>query len=275
MATYPEQAGVSYPVITGQDGNRWGTAFHLGRAGDPVWRLRNPGRETQILRTRGWHMSDEVANRIPTGDQDRGLLVVDQAFGYSVFFGVVVPHRGSRTITASASAIYWHRSNGLDGRNPRSNDNRNFCSRGRIPDSIVIRPELVRAGIQRGTGLGHVLQIALSETNARTFGRGYVHPMIGCEDRHVTGWGAEGERIRIAPGVNLVSRGLSGGALVIARTLQQHGAYIGDNSGSAATLKGAQSARGYVPYAGTNVTADCLKGKISWKDFEVVKAGWQ
>ncbi len=275
MASYPEQAGVTYPVITRQEGSERRTTIHLGHPGDPIWRLANPRRETRILSAQGWHMADDVVDRIPRGDQDRSLLVLDRAFGYSVLFGDVVPHRRSRTITVSASTIFWHRSNGLDHRNPRSNDRRNYCSRGRIPDALVIRPDLVRAGIRRGTGLGHVLQLFLVETNSRTFGKGFVHPMVGCESRHVDGWGAEGERIRIAPSVNLVRRGLTGGALVIARTLQQHGAYIGDNSGSASTLKGAQSTDRFRPYAGTNVTADCLRGKIAWNDFEVVRAGWQ
>jgi hypothetical protein len=220
-------------------------------------------------------MADAVVDRIPTGSQDRPLLVVDPSSGYTVFCGDVVPHRATRTIVAGSSAIFWHHSNGLDRRNPRSSDSRNFSSRGRIPDAMVIRPDLVRRGIAHRTGLGHVLQLAFAETDARTFGKGYVHPMVGTEDKHVAGWGAEGERIRIAPHINLAARGLTGGALVIARTLQQHGAYIGDNSGTGATLKGAQSTRTYNPYAGTNVTTDCLRGKVSWNDFEVVVAGWQ
>jgi hypothetical protein len=275
MATYPDQAAFPYPVITGQKKSQWGTTFHLSQPGDPIWTLKNPRPETQILATQGWHMADQVADRIPTGLQDRGLLVVDPTFVYSVFCGDVVPDRSTRTLTVGASAVFWHASNGLDKRNPRSNDLRNSCSRGRIPDSLVIRPDLVTAGIANGTGLGHVLQLFLCETDARTFGTGYVHPMVGCETRHVGGWGAEGERVRIAPSVDLVARGLTGGALVIARTLQQHGAYIGDNSGSASTLKGAQSTTSYYPYYGTNVTTDCLKGKVTWNDFEVVVAGWQ
>jgi hypothetical protein len=220
-------------------------------------------------------MADAVANRIPAGGQDRLLVVVDPVLGYTVLCGDVVPDLGSRTISAATSGIFWHTSNGLDRRNPRSNDARNFCSRGRIPDSLVIRPDLVQAGIANGTGLGHVLELFLVETNSRTFGTGFVHPMVGTESRHTTGWGAEGERLRINPRVDLAARGLTGGALVIARTLQQHGAYIGDNSGSASTLKGAQSTATDDPYAGTNVATDCLEGKVTWDDFEVVVAGWQ
>jgi hypothetical protein len=275
MSTHPEQRNVPAPLISGQNDNQWGASFHVGGRTDPVWRLRNPHTETAILTTHGWHMPDTVVDRIPTGNEDRLLVVLDPVFGYTMVCGDAVANRATRTITATASAIFWHTSNGLDRRNPRSDDDRNFCSRGRIPDALVIRPDLVQAGIADGTGLGHVLELFLVETDSRTFGTGFVHPMVGTESRHTGGWGAEGERLRIDPSINLVARGLTGGALVIARTLQQHGAYIGDNSGSASTLKGAQSTATHNPYAGTNVTTDCLAGKITWDDFEVVTAGWQ
>src|SRR3954451_16512619 len=250
MATNPDQRDVRHPRISGQQNTQWGTTFHLGAGIDPVWRLRNPSSDTAVLNTHGWHMAETVANRIPAGSQDRLLMVVDPVLGYTVLCGDVVPYLGSRTISAATSGIFWHASNGLDGRNPRSHDARNVCSRGRIPDSLVIRPDLVQAGIANSTGLGHVLELFLVETNSRTFGTGFVHPMVGTESRHTTGWGAEGERLRINPRIDLAARGLMGGALVIARTLQQHGAYIGDNSGSASTLKGAQSAATHDPYAG-------------------------
>jgi hypothetical protein len=270
MKTNPDQRSVTYPTITGQGTNPWGTTEHVGVATDPIWKLRNPTTDTKILATQGWHMADSVADRIPTGTQDRPFLIVDRIFGYSLFCGDVVPDKSTRTITVGASAIFWHSSNGLDRRNPRTNDKRNYCSRGRIPDAMLIRPDLVRSGIANGTGLGHVLQMFLVATDARTFGTGYVHPMVGCEQRHIDGWGAEGERIAIRPDLDLKSRGLTDAALVVARTLQQHGAYIGDNSGSGSTLKGAQSTATYKPYAGTNLTRDCLKGKITWDDFVVI-----
>jgi hypothetical protein len=93
--------------------------------------------------------------------------------------------------------------------------------------------------------------------------------MTGAESGNV-GFGAEGERIAIRADVDLVGRGLTGGALVLARTLQTHGAYIGDNSGSSTQLKGQSGG-----YPGTNVTTDCLKGKVTWDDFVVLPKAWQ
>lgn len=273
MRTHPDQKGVSYPKINGiVASSSWGTTFHLGTAGDPIWKLTGPGvrPETQILATQGFHMADSVASRFPTGTQDRPGLVNDPVFGYTAHFGDAVPNKAARTISCSASSVFWHSSNGLDKRNPRSNDARNYCSRGRIPDSMVIRGDVVRQAAANGTSLGYVLQMFFVETDGTA---GFCHPMVGCEKRH-TGWGAEGTRIAIRPDVNLPGRGLTGGALAIARTLQDHGCYLGDNSGSSSQLKGEQATASYTPYAGTNVTSTCLS-KLSWNDFFVLPRGWQ
>ena len=266
MKTHPDQKQIPYPRFTGLDGNQWGTTTHVSTASDPVWRLKNPRRETQVLATQGFHMADAVAQRVPTGTQDRPFLIVDPVFGYSLFCADVVPDRATRTITVSASAVFHHSSNGLDKRNPRSNDARNFASRGRIPDAMAIRPDLLKAGIANGTGLGHVLHAFFVETLTSA---GHVHPMVGSEGDKV-GWGAEGDRIAIRSTLDLKARGLTDAALVIARTLQTHGAYLGDNSGSSTMLKGVQTTPTYNPYAGTNMKADCLKA-LTWDDFVVLK----
>ena len=266
MRTHPDQKSYSYPRITGMDGNQWGTTTHVSDASDPVWKLKNPRKQTQILATQGFHMRDEVAKRVPTGTQDRPFLIVDPVFGYSLFCADVVPDPQTRTITVSASAVFHHSSNGLDGRNPRSDDTRNFASRGRIPDAMAIRPDLLKAAIENGTGLGHVLHAFFVETLTTA---GFCHPMIGTEsDKH--GWGAEGDRIAIKPDVDLKARGLTDAALAIARTLQTHGAYLGDNSGSSTMLKGVQTTSTYNPYDGTNMRVDCLKA-LTWDDFHVLK----
>ena len=266
MKTHPDQKKFAYPRINGAaSGNSWGTTFHLGSASDPVWKLKNPRTETKILATQGFHMADAVAARVPTGTQDRPLLVVDPVLGYSIFCADVVPDRATRTITVSNSAVDYHASNGLDGRNPRSNDKRNFNSRGRIPDALVIRPDLLSYGMANGTGLGHVLQAFFVETRSAD---GFRHPMVGAENSKV-GFGAEGERLAISPSVDLTKRGLSPAGLVLARTLQQHGMYLGDNSGSFTKLKGAQSTSTYDPYGGA-LNADSLK-RITWDDFVVLE----
>jgi len=88
--------------------------------------------------------------------------------------------------------------------------------------------------------------------------------MVGPEQNKY-GFGAEGERIAIAPNVNLSRRGLSPAALVIARTLKRYGCYFGDNSGSQSCLKAEQENRTR-PVWGGRLGRDSLKG-ITWNDF--------
>lgn len=273
MATHPDQRDTKYPKINGcVASSLWGTNFALGSATDPIWRITGAGvkPETQIAASQGFHMADAVAARYPTGTQDRPGLVVDPVFGYSVHFADAVANKTNRTINVSSSGLFWHASNGLDRRNPRSNDKRNYCSRGRIPDAMVIRGDLVRAAAAAGTSLGHVLQMFFVETR---YADGFCHPMVGAESGK-NGWGAEGLRIGVHRSVNLAVRGLTGGALAIAKTLQEYGCYLGDNSGSGSKLKGEQASSNYAPYAGTNVTPTCLS-KLTWADFVVYPKGWQ
>jgi hypothetical protein len=268
MASNPDQAGITWPKINMNPD--WAMSYHVGTATDPVWRLAGGNTSDPhltILRTQGFHMADAVADTFPTGAQDRPGVMVDMVFGYTVQFADAVPNKATRTITVSNAGIMWHGSNGLDGRNPASNDKRNFTSRGRIPDAMVIRRDLLDQAIAHGTGLGHVLHLFFVETNSAD---GVASPMTGAEGGQ-SGWGAEGERIRIRPDIDLAARGLTGAALAIARTLQENGAYIGDNSGSSTQIKASQPS----VYTGTNLTTDALKGKISWADFEVLPRGWK
>jgi len=268
MASNPDQAGITWPKINMNPD--WAMSYHVGTATDPVWRLAGGNTSDPhlaILRTQGFHMADSVADTFPTGAQDRPGVMVDMVFGYTAQFADAVPNKATRTITVSSAGIMWHGSNGLDGRNPASNDKRNFTSRGRIPDAMVIRRDLLDQAIAKGTGLGHVLHLFFVETNSAD---GVASPMTGAENGQ-SGWGAEGERIRIRPDIDLAARGLTGAALAIARTLQENGAYIGDNSGSSTQIKASQPS----VYTGTNLTTDALKGKISWADFEVLPRGWK
>lgn len=272
MKTHPDQKNTAYPKFTGQNGNQWGTTFHLGVPEDPVWKVSTGFRkETKILATQGFHMADEVVDRVPTGTQDRPMLVVDVANGYSVFFADVVPNRANRTVAVSASAITYHSSNGLDKRNPRTNDPRNFTSRGRLSDACIVRPDVLKQAIAGGTSLGHVLQFFFVETKTAD---GFCHPMVGAESGKY-GFGAEGERVAIRSDIDLSARGLTDAALVIAKTLQEHGAYIGDNSGSGTQMKGAQTTSSFNPYEGTNFGQNCLQGKVTWDDFVVIQRGVQ
>ena len=198
MRSHPEQRDVAYPLINGLDGNEWGTPFAIGEQHHPVWRLTGDhDKKARRLATRGFHAPDWLG-RMLTGTDDSPLCVLDRASGFTMFCAnarVVGPH----LIEATAGAITYHRSNGLDHRNPRSNEARNFTSRGRISDAMVIRRDLVKHGVRHDTDLGHVLHLFLVETNTSD---GFRSPMVGAEGDKF-GWGAEGERIAIAPSVDL------------------------------------------------------------------------
>ncbi|HYO30824.1 MAG TPA: hypothetical protein VER37_09630, partial [Thermomicrobiales bacterium] len=268
MATHPEQKEFDFPKINVNE--NWAMSYHVGKASDPVWKLTggNTSHEKlRVLTTQGFHMADSVADTFPTGDQDRPGVMIDPAFGYTVQFADAEPNRANRTINVSNAAVFYHDSNGLDYRNPRSDDERNFSSRGRIIDAMVLRRDLLDTAVANNTGLGHVLQLFFVETNTAD---GVVHPMVGAEGDKA-GFGAEGERIRIKPSVDLEARGLEGAVLAIARTLQENGAYIGDNSGSSTQIKASQPHN----YVGTNISTDALEGYITWNDFEVIEKGWQ
>jgi hypothetical protein len=266
MATNADQKAITWPKVNlnpGWSGHNW-----ISAQGDPVWKLSGGPTESRldVLRNQGVHMADAVWTTVPTGTQDRLLVVRDGLLGYTMQCAdVAVSSQTARTFTASSCGVFWHSSNGLDYRNPLSNDDRNFSSRGRIPDAMQVpRSELDQA-VAAGTGVGHVLQLFFVATDG-TGNPCFVHPMVGCEQRQ-TGWGQEGTRLRINPSVDLAARGLTGAALALARTLQQNGTYIGDNSGSSTQIKIGPPE----DYAGTNLTTDAFQGKLSWADFEVVR----
>jgi len=262
-----------YPVIRGlpATGSGWGTPYADGRSTDPVWKLQIVNRqpENEILESVGFHAPAWFGDQL-TGTSDSPFCVMDLASGFTVF-GTGANVFGPNLISCATGGITWHSSNGLDNRNPLSSDTRNWTSRGRISDSMVIRRGRVDAAIAAGTGLGHVLHLFLWETNT---GDGFCHPMVGCESGK-TGFGAEGERVVIKPTVNLTTRGLSPFGLAIARTLKTHGAYIGDNAGAGGTsLKAEQDGPGNHPWAGLSVSKDALAG-LTWDDFNVVQRGAQ
>lgn len=267
MAAHPEQT-YDYPLIRGVDGNQWGMPYATGFRRHPVWKLTgNVPKEVADLASTGFHAPDWFGDML-TGTSDSPFVVMDRASAMSVWAAnarVVAP----RTISVSAAGRFMHRSNGLDKRNPRSNDTRNFRSRGAIPDAMVIRRHVVDVSIQQGTGLGHVLHLFLVETDSSA---GHCHPMIGSESGKY-GWGAEGQRLAIDPRVDLTQRGLSPAGLVVARTLQEHGCYVGDNSGSSSGIK-AQQASGRRDMWRGMLTQHSLAG-ITWDDFVVLPQGWQ
>ena len=267
MATNVQQKGTPYPLIRGVGGNNWGTVYAEGQATDPVWKLTGtvPSAVSQ-LKTVGFHAPESLGAQL-TGTTDSPFVVMDRASGISVW-AAKASVVGTHLITVGAAGFFQHASNGLDRRNPMSNSTLNYRSRGAIPDSMVIRKDVMTQAIAAGTDLGYVLHMFMVETSSAS---GYLPPMVGTESGK-TGWGAEGTRIAVKP--TAILTGCSPAAKVIALTLQRHGAYLGDNAGSQSGFK-AQQDNTAKSIWGTSLTSGALKGCVAWSDFQVVKAGWK
>jgi len=264
-----------YLKIRGAQGVGWGIAYAMADCSDPIYKIGSGGSvptSQQHLRTVGFHAPASVWQNIPPNG-DAPFLVIDtcgtsaRPAGQSVW-GANASVSG-QTVSVSAAGSFSHDSNGLDRRNPASNSQLNERSRGNIPDAMAIRVDLLDQAIRKGTGLGHVLEVFWMETDSAA---GAFSPMVGAENGQ-GGYGAEGERLRIKPGIDLASRpGCSPTTnpvgLAIARTLQQNGAYLGDNSGSGSGIKTEQNAN----YPG--LTQDSLKGCMTWDDIEFLPRGW-
>jgi hypothetical protein len=265
----------AYLKIRGANGVGWGIAYGEADCSDPLYKIGPggnlpPGQEH--LRTVGFHAPAAMWKNIPP-NSDAPFLVMDRCgtsarpAGLSVW-GANTAVSGS-TVTISAAGSFSHDSNGLDSRNPAADSTLNARSRGVIPDSMAIRLDALDAAIRNGSGLGYVVEVFWSETDSAA---GFASPMVGAEGGK-GGAGAEGQRFRIKPGIDLASRPgcnptTNPVGLAIARTLQQNGAYIGDNSGSGSGIKTEQNAN----YPG--LTADSLRGCMTWDDIEFLPLGW-
>lgn len=266
MASFPDQQDVAYPQISGTGTNQWGTAWVRGTPSHPVWKIRTieeaSSRQNSVLRVRGFRAPRWLPDVI-TGTSDSPLCVMDVASGFTVFCtGVELV--GDHLIDVKSAGVTHHASNGLDHRNTRSNDPRNFTSRGRISDAMVIRRDLIDHGIKYGTDLGHVLHLFMVETSTAA---GFRHPMVGAESGK-SGFGAEGQRLAIRADLDLTTKKLSPAGLVIARTLQTRGCYIGDNAGSASAFKAEQESENR-PVWGGRLHQETLR-HLTWDDFVVL-----
>lgn len=269
MKRHTDQKPFAYPTIKGLGTNKWGTVWAEADDQDPIWKLTgfaNP--KANVLKDKGFH-APMWFGEILTGSSDSPFGVMDFANRWTVF-GTKASKTAPQTITVQSAGLTYHGSNGLDGKESHSNDKRNTTSRGRISDAMVIRADLVKQGVANGTGLGHVLHLFLCETSTTD---GHCPPMVGHESGK-NGFGAEGERIRIDPSVDLTRRGLSPTALVVARTLQTHGCYFGDNAGRESTLKAQQNNVRQNPWQDLAGMSEKMLAGITWDDFVVIKRGW-
>lgn len=265
-----------YPTIRGVQGNPWGQAFAIGRCTDPIWKISATGSvvpaSQRHLRDVGFHAPEGWAESIPD-NSDAPFLVIDRCGtaarpgGLSVW-GANAAVSGRMVVSGESGTLavgsFAHDTNGLDRRNPRTNSRLNERSRGCIPDAMVIRDDLLDWAIANNTGLGHVLHMFWNKPDSIA---GVVHPMVGCEKPRY-GYGAQGERIRVKASVDLDARKCNPVGRAIAKTLQQHGAYLGDTSGGNSGFKAQQGST----YPG--LTIDVLKGCVTWDDMEFIQRGW-
>lgn len=267
-----------FPLIRGVNGNLFGMVYAMGQCTDPIWRFPTtatlPG-ANGFLATQGFHAPASFGDQVTAANNnDQPIVVIDRCgvaarpAGFTVW-GANVDYDGNagRVLKTAPQAgpnivggAFAHDSNGLDRRNPASTSTVNERSRGVIPDSMVIRDDLLAYGIANGGDLGQVLEMFWVETKSAS---GFATPMVGAESGK-NGYGAEGQRIRIRATVDLTTRGLTPAGLVVARTLQRYGAYLGDNSGSGSGMKAQQGS--------TQITKTALAG-LTWDDFEFLAKG--
>lgn len=198
--------------------DRWAIPVYQAAPGDPEYRVQpltdfDPP-EWQALRI--------PTDARPARNEDGEVVVWDHERGLLVHLFDARWQGGEWS--AEGGSVRYLASNGLPSRVRGHDDPRNVgTSRGNNGLTFGIRWDEVRDG-----ALTHVVKVATGpETHER-----YVWPMWG-SDGETTDRDAppQGLRLRIRPEVDLEALGLDGVALVIARGLQTHGMYVGDNGG--------------------------------------------
>jgi hypothetical protein len=270
MRSFLSSVGAVYPHINGLGSNTWGMVFAVGHATDPTWHLIGSVDPRLGVNGPGFKAPANLGQRI-TGTTDSPMVVDDEANGITVAAQKVAKAplctTSSCTLNVGPGDYFTHGSNALDNARHESVCTHCKASRGRIPDSMLIRADYFTRALNAGTGLGHVLEMFWPETDSAA---GFRLPMTGAEGGQV-GWGAEGQRVGIDPSVNLAARaGCTREALVVARTLQVNGAYIGDNAGGNAwIIKAEQNSAADPVSAGAfaSLSQTELAGCISAADF--------
>jgi hypothetical protein len=223
MRTAP-QSGGGCLRLAGAGNGKWGTPIYWARPADPTYDVQgvvNGPPELHHLRI--------PARAEPADNNDGSMTIYDLQRGYVVALTNARYHSWNNTWTASGGTVTYLKSNGLAAATGRSDDPRNRGThRGNNGATMAAQYNEVHAGAIR-----HVLKVALGpEASSR-----YVFPMVGSDGGYHGSSPAvppEGLRLRIKPSVDLNQLGLSGQALVIARSLQRYGFYLGDSGGSTA-----------------------------------------
>jgi hypothetical protein len=255
MSWLISHASPGYVTLAGAsaDGS-YGQPMYKAKSGDPVYAVRGSGLPPEFA-----HLRIPLgAKPDPTGDSE--LTVFDLISGYVSWLAGA--HFDGNNWSASGGSVTYLASNGLDGTLSQSNEPRNQGHRGFPAAEIAIRYAEVAAG-----GYFHVVKMSIPSTC------NHVFPMTGDEGCNGSPF-PEGTRIRIKPTIDLSKLGLSGAAFVVAKTLQDYGAVIGDQSGGSVVVKlenTVAEGRGNL-WSGV-MTRDSLSN-IPLQDFQVIKLGY-
>jgi hypothetical protein len=130
----------------------------------------------------------------------------------------------------------------------------------------LIRAEAVRAG-----RIDHALAIAYPHIRAGLYTPPASTAQVRIGDQAIKTRGIPcGGRIQLDPTLNIDSLGLNAGAKVVARALQEYGAYVADFSGGI-SLYGDNSPRAKAAFAG--VLSDYDLAAVDLRRFRVLKLG--
>jgi hypothetical protein len=274
----------NYWKIRGAGTNPYGEPFAVSHCTDPVYKFTStaslPAGQTWLA-TVGFHAPDAVFKNM-LANNDQPFVVMDtcgnssRPAGFSVW-GANVHYDGTRVLKSATTTggnitggSFGYNTNGLDSRNPASDApaDYNSVSRGRPPDTMFVRDYLLQHPVADGT-IGYSPEAFFIETNSAAGDQspliGHENGQAGCGGTAHPGICAEGQFVRINPAKVLPST-CTGPARVLAKTLQVHGAYLGDNSGSGSGFKGE---------SGTTVlTANSLANCMTLSDLQIMAKGY-
>jgi hypothetical protein len=221
LSTAPESGGGCLK-LAGAGDSPWGHPIYWAKPGDPVYNL------DAVAHVRAKELESIRIPRSarPASNNDGTMSVFDLERQYVVALTNAEYDPDTREWSAAGATVTYLNSNGLDAATGQSDEPRNTGThRGNNGATMAVRWDMVQHG-----EIDHVLKIAAGPEVADRF----VFPMVGSDgDYHGTDPAVppSGLRMRIKPSIDLESLNLSDQALVIARALQEYGAYIGDSGG--------------------------------------------
>ncbi len=224
LRTAPESGGGCLR-LAGAGGNPWGHPIYWARRSDPTY---------DVAGVRGDSPPELDTLRIPRDAQpasntDGTMSIYDFRKGYVTALTDAAYDPESDSWTAAGATVTYLKSNGLHVNTGQSDDVRNRGThRGNNGATSTVSWDMVHTGAVR-----HVLKVAAGPEVANRF----VFPMVGSDGDYQGDDPAvppQGLRMRIRPSVDLEAMNLNPEALIIARTLQRYGFYIGDSGGTTA-----------------------------------------